>query len=518
MTPWFAFSYPITREYPYRWFSWVTYVGGFLFAILFTVFSLATKGYYLEVIYTRNPNITEAELYWFSRAPFSWTDPLSAACQPTELQVGTKVFTDKLWRSYTISSVTVSEEDSPKNILQPVIVYKNNPLENCTVDTITLHVRNETSMAEQYKMASSHFVERIDARADITCHVATHPPAVVRFSSTLGDRPGAWYSPNGAALSNFSEISQSQLDKSNVILADMLFSQYDTLIVDRQLKHRQLLLNTTNNTSPIPPFDLNPAIYSFSQDKTDPPKLITSPTFFKGFRLVPRTQIPTSPSVTTDFTMELLEPIDLPPGMTAPPPSMKIVSTPEIITRTAKLFYSLLLADLGQDHRTSTITTDPALLGEYLDYVIKETDPSLRPNWQIYNFWRNATSVMKPGNESTIYTQYTCQVPRQRVTGSVVIAVMVSDLVLLQALWAVFTWGTMWWMQRTHNGQGNDLMACVGCADDKQKWMMMPGRRTLTGVTVTEVAGGPNGSGGLLSSSSDEEKRVGSGYGTGHVI
>lgn len=261
------------------------------------------------------------------------------------------------------------------------------------------------------------------------------------------------------------------------------------------------LATNDSNTTATPAFDLNPAIYVFSPNKTAQP--ITSPTFFTCFRLTPRTNISLTPAstVTTDFTMEPLMPI--PPAYASAAAAAggtnpRVAEAPEIITRIAKLFYSLLLADLGQDKHTSTITTDPALLGEYMDYAIKETDPDTEPNWEISNFWRNATSVMKLGDDSTIYTQYTCQVPRQRVTGSVVIAVMVSDLVLLQALWAVFTWATMWWMQRAKGGRESDVMYCVGCADDKQRW---GARRTLTGVTVTELGGS--------GSSSDEEKRIG---------
>lgn len=43
-----AFSYAISREYPYQWFPWVVVIGGTVFTVLFSVFSLATKGYYLE--------------------------------------------------------------------------------------------------------------------------------------------------------------------------------------------------------------------------------------------------------------------------------------------------------------------------------------------------------------------------------------------------------------------------------------------------------------------------------------
>ncbi|KAK4160687.1 hypothetical protein QBC43DRAFT_325076 [Cladorrhinum sp. PSN259] len=484
---WLTFTYSISREYPYRWFPWVTLIGGLVFATLFTVFSLAAKGYYLEVIYTRNPNITEAQLYWFSRAPFSWTDPLSPACQPTELQIGTQVFTDKLWRSFTIITVAVADEEQSKpDLLEPVIVYKNNPLENCTVDNIVVYLRNETTITQQYEIASSHFLDRVDARADISCRVATKPPATIRMTTTLGARPATWLSTFGV-ITNFSMVSEAQLERSNAVLGELLIAPYDYLLKRRQLKQQLASINSTNTTAAPNVGFLDPAIYVLSRNKTSQP--ISSPTFFTGFRLTPRTGSPsTAPTVTQDQTMTpLIYPQIMPP---------------DPITRIAKVFYSILLSDLGQDHKVDTVVSDRDLLIEYTDTLIKDMEEEPGIDWKVINFWKNGTSHMKPGNESTIYTQYTCQVPRQRVTGSVVIAVMVSDIVLLQALWTLFTWGTMWWMQRTRGKKDSDIMCCVGCAYDNKSGGGGMGR-SLTGFTITEVVGGSGGS------SSDEEKRVG---------
>lgn len=44
----FQFTYGITRRYPYWWFPWVAAIGGLIFGLLVSVFSLATSGYYLK--------------------------------------------------------------------------------------------------------------------------------------------------------------------------------------------------------------------------------------------------------------------------------------------------------------------------------------------------------------------------------------------------------------------------------------------------------------------------------------
>ena len=48
-----VFSYNLSRPYPYRWFTWVVFVGGIIAAALFTVINVAADGYnlrYLETI------------------------------------------------------------------------------------------------------------------------------------------------------------------------------------------------------------------------------------------------------------------------------------------------------------------------------------------------------------------------------------------------------------------------------------------------------------------------------------
>ncbi|KAM7183882.1 hypothetical protein V8F20_012443 [Naviculisporaceae sp. PSN 640] len=533
-----SFSYPISREYPYKWFPWVVVIGGFLFTVLFSVFSLATKGYYLEVMFTRNPNVTEAELYWFSRAPFSWTDPvesfstLSATCQATELQVGTRVFTDKLWRSFEIKQVYIGGKNDPAHeILEPVLVYKHNQLENCTIETMSIHVRNETSLSKQYNMESLIFFDRIEGWADVSCDVKTDPPARILLSAKLSDQVGSWMSETGVIEP--SEVTDPMKKRSAVVLGEFMLSMLDQLVKRRQ----QLSTRDTVDQNP----DLLPAIYELSHNTSVPS--ITSPDFFFGFRMTPSVRGPSTGTGSTssydDFDYAPLGLIfpDQPPD--APPPD----PIPSTVDRLAKVFYSLLLADLGQSD--DTVLTSRETVVSWVEKLQAETDEVMKDegpqNYDIVNFWKDATVDMAlpqkedenkhmdedgtsfagptttPGRigtdwrKSTIYTQYTCQVPKQRVTGSVIIAVFVSDLVLLQALWAVFTWGTMLWMQRSNGTRKETVMHCQGCVSDdleggvrhdgdlercdgghegKLRRWISPRKgvgRSLTGLTVTDT-------------------------------
>lgn len=54
------FSYPISKPYPFRWFTPVTLVGGLVLAVLLSLLNLSANGFYLKTVYTSDPNSTEA--------------------------------------------------------------------------------------------------------------------------------------------------------------------------------------------------------------------------------------------------------------------------------------------------------------------------------------------------------------------------------------------------------------------------------------------------------------------------
>ena len=146
------------------------------------------------------------------------------------------------------------------------------------------------------------------------------------------------------------------------------------------------------HTYPLHPSNnnLTPLLPELLHNKSIPS--ISSPSFFNGFTI--------TPSPTDDFTYTPLQPSTLPPT----------------IDKVAKIFYSVLLADLGQS--VPTVVNDRDLLVEWTDELMKEIDnvtvtANLDPDdWTILEFWKNATAEMAVtpvggGNESTIYTQYT---------------------------------------------------------------------------------------------------------------
>ncbi len=130
----------------------------------------------------------------------------------------------------------------------------------------------------------------------------------------------------------------------------------------------------------------------------------------------------------------------------------------------AKSFYSTVLADLGQNS-TETFVSNGNLLqqntnfrnmGNYTD--VETTWLKAGPARKSYNDLKDSTGSLsiKP---STIYAQYFCQIPELKSGGSLFIAVLVADLVFLQALWKILTWSTTMWLEHS-NEKAN---YCEGC-------------------------------------------------------
>lgn len=142
-----TFHYAITRPFPYRWFTWVTVIGGVCAIVLFSVINLAANGYNLVNTYTTDFNGTLAQKRWTSTFPFSLVERSTASCQAQDLPVDSQFYTNKLGFSYTLVSVW-QERNGIKSIL-PSLRYSNNTLDNCSISFIGTDLESNQRTAEQ---------------------------------------------------------------------------------------------------------------------------------------------------------------------------------------------------------------------------------------------------------------------------------------------------------------------------------------------------------------------------------
>ena len=140
------FGYPVSRPYPYRWFSWVVVVGGIIATVLFSLINFAANGYQLEVQYSTNPNATESQDSWTTHWPSSWFTKLSTSCQGQILQVNSQFFTDKQSLPYTVTGVWQNETGLK---ILPSLQYMNHFLQNCTVNEMVFEIESSSRTANE---------------------------------------------------------------------------------------------------------------------------------------------------------------------------------------------------------------------------------------------------------------------------------------------------------------------------------------------------------------------------------
>lgn len=127
------FNYPVTRPYPYKWFTPVGLIGLAVFLVLFSILNFVQNSYTLIFEYADNPNSTITNGIWFKNWPSYLTSSVRPICQPTNLPVNTQFFTNQSGLTWTITSVFTN--DSSAKAL-PSLPYLNNVFENCSVPEI----------------------------------------------------------------------------------------------------------------------------------------------------------------------------------------------------------------------------------------------------------------------------------------------------------------------------------------------------------------------------------------------
>ncbi|CAJ0547373.1 Ff.00g041270.m01.CDS01 [Fusarium sp. VM40] len=116
----------------------------------------------------------------------------------------------------------------------------------------------------------------------------------------------------------------------------------------------------------------------------------------------------------------------------------------------AKAAYSTILVDLGQTKPESNILTDTKLLTDFTSsFTGLKSAVNLFPGPANDSYAVLGKSTGPLGiKPSVILTFYVCQVPRLKPAGNLIVAVIVADLVLLQAVWQLYKLATEAYLSR----------------------------------------------------------------------
>ncbi|KAK5165572.1 uncharacterized protein LTR77_009101 [Saxophila tyrrhenica] len=434
------------KPYPYRWFTPVALIGATILLVLLSVMNFVQNSYRLEVTYADNPNSTTTNGIWYSHWPSYLTNSVRPTCQPANLPVGTQFFTDQTGFTWTLTSVW---QPGKRTSASPSLPYLNNPLEQCNIRDIQVSFGSSQLVQTAQSLGTIVTSTDIQVRAFVTCGIWS-PTGYMKFNAT------AMYdtiSPNAVAGTT-AFVAQNPAAKASVYWAEVLLSAY-WLQTDgiagggyfstySPYAGKGLVVLYPNPQQPnITDLNFFNMTYTFLSAKTDHPVDLT---------LSSGPLAPLSHYANRGRLSDLLwRPLD---GLT-------------------KAMYSAVLTDLGQTDAPaeSNIVASEQALQQFstnlsaIDFLSDFYHLPLIEDSDFNTTQHSDDATGKLGlTRSVISTKYLCQVPRRRPWGDVFIAVLLADLVLLQAAWKLYTFAVDQAMTRVRVGS----KWCEGCVGKEE--------------------------------------------------
>lgn len=458
------FSYPISRPFPFRWFTPVAIVGGIIFIVLFTFLNFAANIYELVVQNSLDPNATISGGSWLQHWPSYLTTKVRPTCQPANLPVDSQFFTNQTALTYTLAGIWEQHETGGGRAISPSLSYYNNVLQNCSVTSVEVDLTSLDRSAQQFAFSEWGAV----LRSSITCRILG-PAGMVLFNLTQKYD----YIPDTTPFGDIYRflgtgfLSRNQTSRASLWWGESLMSVYWGAVTERMYQER---VNKTNNGEA----GIRKGTVSFTRNESSSD--IQDAHFFD-----------TDHRFFVDRDGGAYDAIccpDLPSPLSAASLAAANIY-PNIwtsIDTLVKAAYSTILTDLGQTTGAPNILTDAALLTHFFrpnSTIIEQAN--FRPGPANDSFEvLGATTGPLGTTPSVISTSYLCQVPRLKSVGNLIVAILIADLVLLQTVWQLYKFMAEAHLAK-HQTALNHCEGCLGGLGGEQ-----PGNR----ATPSKAAGG----------------------------
>jgi hypothetical protein len=141
----FHFEYPITRPYPFRYYTPFVIIFLTIASVLLSLFNTIVTGYDLRVPYSANPNATIARKIWYDKPFFDGIKKLSPSCEAKEIGVQKRFNTNKNGFTYSLQSIKNVQDMLPSSSM----LYLNNTLENCSINYIKIEMEKDRARTAQ---------------------------------------------------------------------------------------------------------------------------------------------------------------------------------------------------------------------------------------------------------------------------------------------------------------------------------------------------------------------------------
>jgi len=449
-------SYQITRPYPFRWVTPVVASGAAVALVLFSMLNFVSSGYTLVSEYSTNPNATTQ--HWLDKWPSSLRSKIRPTCPPSAIPINSRLYMNNTALQYDLNAVRPLDSGI---VSLPSLVYSNNPLVDCRVQSIQMTFEMLGRTANQ--MAITPW--GLDVQGIVNCIVHGPNGAVnITLNTNYNFLPSTMSTYGG----QYEFPGRNATHSASLWWGESLLSFYYLHVIDNltdaagdQNKMSLYLTrneNATNNLEDKNYFTIlerDMTIYANSGTRMNPGSKephdgITqfSDPFTTGFRgLIARTgwiraENSTLPNLIAKTTGPNIWPI---------------------VDRLAKSFESTILTDLGQVNVQPNVLVNPQLLQAYSSDFAAWTR-ARDYNWHgipattDYQSLQHTTGPLVV-NPSTLAINYLCQIPRRKPAGDLIISVLVADLVFLQALWLTFTLCMGYWMK----WKDDESDHCLGC-------------------------------------------------------
>jgi hypothetical protein len=456
------FSYNIAKPYPFVWFTPSVFIGGTIATVLFSLLNFISSGYYLNVQYSSNPNATVSEAIWFNHWPSFLTSKVQPMCEALDVQINSNFFTNQTGLTYTLTNAWQSTKEDSVDVLSSMTYY-NNPIEDCVINYIEIDLESLDRTASQFAWAEWGAV----LSGYVTCGI-TSETGHVKLNLTVNYD----YVPDTVSFASglSSLISADKEARASLWWGESLLSMYWAYLSRTMQNIRSNatddgLLGISKGTLFFTPSTAIPRIYASAKPPESKPTFdITNLDYFDvDYRFIVdegggayQVLFPGDHDYST--TLSNLYYYDEYPNIWIQADSA------------AKSFYSTILTDLGQTASTlPNILTNATTLQYFTSNFSLILDPNLNnianahpgPALADYDTLKSQTGPLGT-TPATISAKYLCQVPRRKAAGELFVAILVADLVFLQAVWQLFKFVTETWFLSPKK-RGPKVNYCEGC-------------------------------------------------------
>lgn len=445
------FSYSITRRYPFPWFTPVVIIGGIVATALVSFLNVASTGYDLVPSSSDDPNGTESNSAWFSKWP-PYLVGARASCEASNIPIQSVVYTKTGAFRHTLSKIWYFSDG--EKLYKGSLIYKDYPLESCNITHIDI----------QYETA-----DRTAGQMLISPMGATLTSTTQCYVSQDGNRTYL------ELISSFDAMAPSELESPghqtlnetkypSIYFGYLLLGVYWHATIqdffdedtNREVPYGKGYVKLQQNVTLLGTMDqqVRSAEFLSVQSCTWVPLNTSGVAYmdnrYCGYHLL--SELASGPDAfnrTSRYIPEL--PANFPGSWLA----NLVLIVPVVVNgiwnsvgQLAKVMWFTVLADLGRDDDAMpNMLARPELLAS-LSANLTQVNQTLRPSfrWGVNGlpFLETFDPTRHPDvylgvNQTQLSSEYLCQVPKLKSPGTLVVSVLVADLVILQAIWKLFT-------------------------------------------------------------------------------